>query len=81
MRSGVRFGRAVLVLRSCEKDGIYRKRLIDESGENRPQRFEQLSRLSVRKVEALQVFSIRLEIEKRRAWKRGFSDRRDGFDV
>jgi hypothetical protein len=45
LRSGVRFGKAVLVLRSCEKDRIYPKRLIDESREDRPQRFEQFGRL------------------------------------
>jgi hypothetical protein len=39
LRSGVRFGSAVLVLRSSEKDWIYAKRLIDESRQNRPQRF------------------------------------------
>jgi hypothetical protein len=79
LRSGVRSGRAVLVLRSCEKDRIYPKRLVDESREDRTQGFEQFSRLSVREVEALQVFPIRLEIEKRE--RRGSDDGRDGFGV
>lgn len=63
-----------MVLRSCEKNRIYPKRLIDESREDRSQRFEQFGRLSVGKVEALQVFPIPLDIEKRRSWTRGVSD-------